>query len=122
MPMRLKLLGVAAALGVALLGTPPAAGSPIVYTVSQNTFGGPAHADATGSVTTDGVIGVLQPEDILSWDLMVKNYGGGGPPMPPTFVVSFGSDTGGTLSWSLADSLIATPTQLLLNPPATANI
>lgn len=62
--MKTKFLGVVAAL--ALLGVPPAAAT--TYYIS-NTYG-PA---LTGSITTDGTNGVLNYNNILSWNLTINN-------------------------------------------------
>jgi hypothetical protein len=80
--------------GVALLGTSPAVADPISYSVRIGTAGPiAAQGLATGSITTNGTVGVLQPEDILSWQLTIT----------VTVVTSvstetFGSASGGTVS------------------------
>jgi hypothetical protein len=48
-------------------------------------------------VVTDGTPGALQPEDILSWSLTIT-FGFFG--QPPLGTVTFGSDTGGTMTWT----------------------
>ena len=49
---------------MAVLGTPPAASSSIVYTVDFGVAGSASVTYVTGSITTDGSIGALQPQAI----------------------------------------------------------
>jgi hypothetical protein len=70
--------------------------------------------DITGSITTDGTIGILQPASILSWELTETLFSERIPGIPLFGPVSFGSDTGGTLSWT-PTSLSATATDILFN-------
>jgi hypothetical protein len=92
---------------MAVLGTPPAAASPIVYTVDFNVAGVASFTQVRGSITTDGSIGALQPQAIQSWQLTETAFLG---PTGP-FVGTFGSDFGGTLSWT-PSSLSATSTDI----------
>jgi hypothetical protein len=68
---------------------------------------------ATGSITTDGSIGQLQPGNILGWDLTISQFE---ILRGFQFADSFGSDTGGTLSFT-PGSLTATPTDLVYSGP-----
>jgi len=100
---------------MAVLGTPPAA----AYTVDFSVGGAAGLTIVTGSITTDGSIGALQPQDIQSWHLTETFL----QPFPPV-VRNFGSDAGGTLSWT-PSSLSATATELdfsfekISQPPVT---
>jgi hypothetical protein len=84
-----------AALCLSLLATATSASADIVYTCCSL---GVSHSGftevATGSITTDGSIGELQPENILSWDLTISQFFNN----TFQFAVSFSPDAGGTLS------------------------
>jgi hypothetical protein len=105
---------------MAVLGTPPAAASSIAYTVDFPVCGAAGCTTVTGSITTDGSIGALQPQDIQSWQLTETFLQAG----LPIVVSNFSSDAGGTLSWT-PSSLSATSTELdfsfekISQPPAT---
>jgi hypothetical protein len=64
----------------------------------------------TGSITTDGAVGALVPENILNFNITRTSigypYG-----YPITLSLSASSDSGGTLTWT-PGSFIATPTEL----------
>jgi hypothetical protein len=97
-----------------LFGTPPAAASPIAYTVDMRVSGTFNQIDhIIGSITTDGTIGALQPASILSWTLTETVFNELFPDAP-FFAVSFGSESGGTLSWT-PSSLSATSTNILFS-------
>jgi hypothetical protein len=78
--------------------------------VSEN-FGQIDHV--TGSITTDGTIGVLQPQSILSW-LLTETVFNEASPDNPFFVINFGSDSGGTLTWT-PSALSATATDIFFS-------
>jgi hypothetical protein len=107
------------ALCLGLLAATPASAN-IVYTCCGDASSFQDHAivnTATGTITTDGNIGVLQPGDILDWNITITSviFPVGGPPQT-LFVASFASGTGGTLSFTLS-SLSATSTDLLEHFP-----
>jgi hypothetical protein len=97
--MRHFLKLVAAGLFASILfGTATAA--PIAYTVDRRVSGNFGQIDhVTGSITTDGTTGVLQPQSILSW-LLTETVFNEVSPDNPFFVINFGSDSGGTLTWT----------------------
>jgi hypothetical protein len=106
-----------AALCLGLLAAAPASAN-IVYTCCGDASSFQDHAivnTATGTITTDGNIGVLQPGDILGWDITITSFTF---PVPPQtlFVASFASGTGGTLSFT-PSSLSATSTDLVEHFP-----
>jgi hypothetical protein len=72
--------------------------------VSEN-FGQIDHV--TGSITTDGTIGVLQPQSILSW-LLTETVFNEVSPDNPFFVIS------GTLTW-MPSALSATATDIFFS-------
>jgi hypothetical protein len=95
---------------MALFATPAAASS--VYDVSFfffSRFG--AQNQITGTITTDGALGALVPEDILAWDITRASTlcAVAGTCVPS--LVHASSDTGGTLTWT-PGSFIATPFEL----------
>jgi hypothetical protein len=99
---------------MAVLGTPPSAASSIVYSVDMVLWGhGRIVEVATGSITTDGSIGTLQPDNIQRWDLAMTTHLVS-PVGPPSEILSLGSDTGGTLTWT-PSSLSATSTALIFD-------
>jgi hypothetical protein len=103
---------------MALFGTPPVAASPIVYTCCGAASQFQDHAilnSATGTITTSGNIGVLQPGDILDWDITITSVFAGSP--FTRYVASFGFDTGGTLAFGPSSALSATSTNLLVPFP-----
>jgi hypothetical protein len=75
------LLVLSAALIAALGATPPAQASDIVYTINQSGTSpivpsgedSPLAVTETGTITTDGTIGVLQASDIVSWNLTLTD-------------------------------------------------
>src|SRR5262245_53405240 len=111
-----------AALCLGLLTAATPASADIVYTCcgdASRIQSGQTGNTATGSITTDGTIGALQPQDILSWNITIASALGGFPPLGQTiFVASFDSDTGGTVSWT-PGSLTSTSTNLVLNYPGS---
>jgi hypothetical protein len=109
------------ALCLGLLAATPASAN-IVYTCCGDASSFQDHAivnTATGTITTDGNIGVLQPGDILDWNITITSviFPVGGPPQT-LFVASFASGTGGTLSFT-PSSLSATSTDLFEHFPGT---
>jgi hypothetical protein len=101
---------VAAALGaftcIAVLSMPPAAASSI-YDVDLTFFTALGQRNVvTGTITTDGAVGALVPQDILGWNITLTAHPFGGP-----LVANASSDTGGTLTWT-PSSFSATPTEL----------
>jgi hypothetical protein len=92
------------------------AAASIIYTVNSHVDGHFADASITGSITTDGSIGVLQPEAIQAWDLSGTStlhcVFAGCVPTPTPF--SFSSDSGGTLTWT-PTSLTATLDNLVFD-------
>jgi hypothetical protein len=110
-----------AALCLGLLAAATPASANIVYTCCGQASVVQDHAitnSATGSITTDGAIGQLQPADILSWNITITSVFELFPPPQTLFVASFGSSTGGTLSWT-PFSLFATSTDLFEDFPGT---
>jgi hypothetical protein len=108
-----------AALCLGLLAAATPASANIVYTCCGDVSEFQDHNilnSNTGTITTDGNIGVLQAGDILSWDITITSVIFPGP--QPLFDVSFGSDTGGTLSFT-PSSLSATSTDLFEHFPGT---
>jgi hypothetical protein len=111
-----------AALCLGLLAAATPASANIAYTCCGDASSFQDHAivnTATGTITTDGTIGVLQPQDILSWDITITSVIFPlAPPFSPQtlFVASFSSGTGGTLSFT-PSSLSATSTDLLEHFP-----
>jgi hypothetical protein len=95
---------------MAVFGMPPAAASSIAYTVDFNVGGAAGLTVVRGSITTDGSIGALQPQDVQSWQLTETAFLGATGP----FVATFGSDFGGSLSWT-PSSLSATATDIDFN-------
>jgi hypothetical protein len=113
------LTTAALCLGFFAASTPASAN--IVYTCCGQASVVQDHAitnSATGSITTDGAIGQLQPADILSWNITITSVFELFPPPQTLFVASFGSSTGGTLSWT-PSSLSATSTDLFEDVPGT---
>jgi hypothetical protein len=109
-----------AALCLGLLAAATPASANIAYTCCGDASSVQDHAilnTATGTITTDGNIGVLQPGDILGWDITITSviFPVSGPPQT-LFVASFASGTGGTLSFT-PSSLSATSTDLLEHFP-----
>jgi hypothetical protein len=107
------------ALCLGFLAATPASAN-IVYTCCGAASRIQDHAfvnTATGTITTDGNIGVLQPGDILGWDITITSteFLITSPPVT-FFVASFSSGTGGTLSFT-PSSLSATSTDLLEHFP-----
>ena len=105
--MKAKLLGAPVALALFLIAVAPlpAAANPITYAVTYqhvNAWYGSSELSG-GSITTDGALGVLQPEDILSWTLSTTQYNFN---YEFTHSITFGSDTG-TLDWA-PGALVAT--------------
>jgi hypothetical protein len=114
----------AALIAVATVAAAPPASADIVYTCCGQASSVQDHAilnTATGSITTDGTIGVLQPQDILSWDITITSVIFSGGPPQTLFDVSFGSDTGGTVSSIIPSTLTATSTDLFVHLPGTLN-
>jgi hypothetical protein len=98
----------------ASLGTLPAAALPIAYTVDMQVSGNFGQVDhVTGSITTDGSIGALQPASILSWTLRETVFNQAFPDNPLA-VIDFGSDSGGALSWT-PSALSATVTDIFFS-------
>jgi hypothetical protein len=85
-----------------LLGAAPARAD-TTYALSYFIGGITGTAVISGTITTNGDLGVLQPEDILSWQL-TNSMTPSGPAARPPFTVTYGSATGG--------SLFFTPTSL----------
>jgi hypothetical protein len=95
-----------------LFGATPLAAAPIVYTVDTALVGSAGIIDhVTGSITTDGTIGALQPASITSWALRETVFTVFSEPF---FVIDFASDSGGTLSWT-PSALSATATDIFFN-------
>jgi len=103
----LRKLVTAALACMAVLGLSPAAASSI-YTVDY-TF--PSRPDfvnvVTGTITTDGALGALVPQDMLSWNVTMTSTA----PFVGVVVSIGSSDTGGTLTF-MPPSFSATPTEL----------
>jgi len=105
---------VAAASGiptcVAVLGTPPAATASSIYNVDYTFISRFGWTNVvTGTITTDGGLGALVPQDILGWDVTMSSTN---PILPDANPVTHGSaDTGGTLTWT-PSSLTATPSEI----------
>jgi hypothetical protein len=109
---------------VALFGTLAAASS--VYDVDFfffSRFG--SQNQITGTITTDGALGALVPEDILAWDITRASTScAAGIGCVPSTPVHASSDTGGTLTWT-PGSFIAIPSALIFDfgpSPYTASL
>ena len=107
--MKTKLLGLIACM--ALLGVSPVAATTYIVsdtatTVCCNYAGTAESLSLTGSITTDGHIGVLSLGNILSWDLTIGGFG-----TPPTLTPS-SSDL-----VLVGSDLIATATALIFMYP-----
>jgi hypothetical protein len=81
---------------MAVLGTPPAAASSIIYNVNLTVAGSASVTAVTGHIATDGSIGALQPQAIQSWQLTETAFLSGIGP----FIGTFGSASGGAVSWT----------------------
>jgi hypothetical protein len=102
---------VAAAWGVlaclAIVGTSPATATSIVYDVNLQASETPPPGFAsfitvflTGSITTDGSIGVLQPAQIQSWGVTETLQFCRVSFCQEFLLGTFGADSGGILSWT----------------------
>jgi hypothetical protein len=108
--MKAKLLVVAALL--MLLGAAPAQAD-IIYNILLPVNSNPGGFDTfAGFITTNGDLGVLEPDDILSWELVETSHFN--TPVH-TQVRTFASALGGTLTFTPM-SLIATPTNIVFDP------
>src|SRR5690349_1865218 len=69
-----------------------------------------------GTITTEGSIGALQPDQIQSWSVTetVQVCPGFSPGCSLSSIGTFGSDSRGTLSWT-PSSLTATATDLVFD-------
>jgi len=98
---------------VAALNAPAAAMSIYSFNCSFESLHG-YHNFFSGSITTDGTLGVLAPENIVAWNAAYAYYFDAGlsfpgNPSPPTYTYrNASSETGGTLTFT-PGSLIATP-------------
>jgi hypothetical protein len=95
--MRLKPLVVAAASALAMFAATPSHADGIYninLQVGTKPFTGEPAATATGSIITDGTLGVLHTSNIITWHLLLAQTGGRGFPldpmldMPPLFASS----------------------------------
>jgi len=94
---------------MAVLAAPPAAAS-MIYNVDYTFISRFGWTNVvSGSITTDRALGVLQPQDILGWDVSMSSTN---PIFPGENLVTHGSAaTGGTLAWT-PSSLTATPSEI----------
>lgn len=98
----------AAAVSILVAGAHTTVAGPITYAL-QNYAADQNGSTLTGSITTDGNLGILTAADIVAWTWTVT------PPVGAPFTVS------GSGADSVVQNLIATDTQLLLPEIQTEN-